>query len=175
MTGCVYEPLLEPLRRTLHSFSSSLQQVHVDHGRAPTLMAAQCLNGQNLSAAFEQELDERVSQRGTQLLALMMPTGLSGMNFRVPGRLLDSRFRGNDVMPAQASIQGEGGAGFSPARAKTPLRGVATDWQKASAGRSGSRTGSLTRRLRIIRTLNWPSLAMGLTARAETGFPLSRE
>ncbi len=34
-------------------------------------------------------------------------------------------------MPAQAGIQGKRGAGFSPARAKTPRRGVASDSQKS--------------------------------------------
>ncbi len=34
-------------------------------------------------------------------------------------------------MPAQAGIQGEEGAGFSHARAKTPLCGVALDSQKS--------------------------------------------
>jgi hypothetical protein len=64
-TGCVYEFLLEPLRRTLHSLLPSILHRRGEHGRTSILMAAECLNGQNLSAAFEQERDERVLQRGT--------------------------------------------------------------------------------------------------------------
>jgi hypothetical protein len=55
---------------------------------------------------------------------------------------LDSRESGNDVMPAQAGTQGEEGAGFSHARAKTPLCGVALDSQKSE--RQGKLQGEVT-------------------------------
>ncbi len=88
-TGCVYKILFEPLRRTLHSFLPSILHGRGEQRRTPSLMAAQCLNGLNIYAAFEQERDERVPQRGTQPLALIMLAGLSGMNFRVPDSLLN--------------------------------------------------------------------------------------
>ncbi len=64
-TGCVYEILLDPTRWTLHSFLPSIPHRRGEQGRTPVLIAAQCLNGLNLSAAFEQERDERVPRRGT--------------------------------------------------------------------------------------------------------------
>lgn len=64
-TRCVYKICFEPLRRTLRSFLSSIPHGRGEQGRTPNLMAARCLNGQNLSAAFEQELDERVPRGGT--------------------------------------------------------------------------------------------------------------
>jgi hypothetical protein len=45
-------------------------------------------------------------------------------------------------MPAQTGIRGEGEAGFSHARVKTPLRGVASDWQKSE--RQGKLQGEVT-------------------------------
>ena len=60
----LYKFLLEPVRRTLHSFLPSILHGRGEQGRTPSLMAAQCLNSLNIYAAFEQEHDKRVPRPG---------------------------------------------------------------------------------------------------------------